>query len=111
VGLSFEEMPFTLGSKADLYGNLRAHIVDRRVELLDHKESLRELRGLEVELLPGGNARVRHGGSGHDDFADAIALLVQKARRASSGEIFAGRNPWLELERELGPAPRLDPWL
>jgi len=108
AGLSFEEVPFTLGSKADLYGNLRAHILDRRVEFLDHKESLRELRGLEVELLPGGNARVRHGGSGHDDFADAIALLVQKARRPCSGEVFAGVNPWNELERELGPAARPD---
>jgi len=87
AGMSFQEVPFTLPSKGDLYGNLRALIVDGRIELLDHKRSLRELRGLEVELLPGGNARIGHGARGHDDFADAIALVAREANRGGSGVI------------------------
>ena len=78
-GLQFREVPFTLQSKADLYGMLRSLITDGRIELLDHKESLREMRGLEVELLPGGNARIGHGRRGHDDFADVIALVAKEA--------------------------------
>ncbi|RPJ40386.1 MAG: hypothetical protein EHM19_13765, partial [Candidatus Latescibacterota bacterium] len=70
MGLRFREVPFTLQSKAGLYGTLRACLVDGRIELLDHKESLRELRGLEAELLPGGTARVGSGRRGHDDYAD-----------------------------------------
>ncbi len=75
----FKEVPFTPQSKIEIYGTLRALISDESIELLDHKESLRELRGLEVELLPGGNARVGHGNRGHDDYADAIALAVHQA--------------------------------
>jgi len=80
AGIEFEEVPFTLQSKADLYANLRSHIVERRIELLDHKESLRELRGLEVELLPGGRPRIGHANrsGAHDDYAAAIALAVGK---------------------------------
>jgi hypothetical protein len=80
AGIEFEEVPFTLQSKADLYANLRSYILDRRIELLDHRESLRELRALEVQLLPGGHPRVGHPNRGgiHDDYADAIALAVSR---------------------------------
>ena len=44
-------------------------------------ESLRELRGLEVELLPGGTARIGHGRRGHDDYADVIALVAREATK------------------------------
>jgi hypothetical protein len=81
-GISFQEVPFTLQSKADMYGTLRSLIMDGRVELLDHRESLKELRSLEVQLLPGGHPRVGHPnrGGAHDDFADAIALAVSRAK-------------------------------
>ena len=52
------------------------------IELLDHKDSLRELRGLQLELLPGGSTRIGHAGSGkgRDDYADAMALVVSQCR-------------------------------
>jgi len=55
--------------------------VDGTIELLDHQESLRELRGLELEHLPGGSIRISHARyvRSHDDFADAIALAVSEA--------------------------------
>jgi hypothetical protein len=98
AGIGFEEVPFTLQSKADLYHTLRLRILDRRVELLDHKDSLRELRGLEVQLLPGGAVRIRHGSSGHDDYADAIALAVREAglRGPLDIRVYAGGRPSIE---------------
>ncbi len=82
IHLTFEEVTFTNASKADLYGSLRALIVDRQIELLDHPESLKELRALELEALPGGTSRVGHPHrtGARDDFADAIALAVAETR-------------------------------
>jgi hypothetical protein len=75
-GMPVKEIPFTTQSKADIYGTLRTLIIDHRIELLDHPESLKELRQLEVELMPGGLVRVGHPtrAGAHDDYADVIAL-------------------------------------
>ena len=81
-GLSFVEYTFTNQSKADLYATLRTKVMDGTIELLDHPVSVRELRGLEIEHLPGGSIRVRHARHtrAHDDYADAIALAVFEAK-------------------------------
>lgn len=77
--LSYEERTFTNQSKADIYATLRSRVQDGTIELLDHEASLRELRALELENLPGGGLRIGHPRHGHDDFADAIALAVSEA--------------------------------
>jgi hypothetical protein len=81
-GFRYEEHTFTNASKADLYGTLRTKIQEGKIELLDHKDSLRELRGLELELLPTGTVRIGHAGHGkaRDDYADAIALATSHSR-------------------------------
>lgn len=79
-GLAFEERTFTNQSKADIYATLRSRIQDGTIELLDHRDSLRELRALELENLPGGGTRIGHPRHGHDDYADAMALAVSEAR-------------------------------
>jgi hypothetical protein len=79
-GLTFEERTFTPTSKADIYATLRSRIQDGTIELLDHKDALRELRALELENLPGGGTRIGHPRHGRDDYADAIALAVSEAR-------------------------------
>jgi len=48
--LSYEERTFTNQSKADIYATLRTRIIDGTIELLDHQKSLKELRGLELEI-------------------------------------------------------------
>jgi hypothetical protein len=79
-GLYYQERTFTPISKADIYATLRSRLQDRTVELLDHGDSLRELRALEIESLPGGGTRIGHPRNGHDDYADALALAVSEAR-------------------------------
>nr|BDD44417.1 hypothetical protein 2 [Pseudomonadaceae bacterium]BDD44423.1 hypothetical protein 7 [Pseudomonadaceae bacterium] len=100
--LYFEEHPFTNASKADLYGRLRTKINERNIELLDHEDSLKELRGLELENLPGGTVRIGHAGHGRarDDYADAIALAVSEVGcggRFSEGFRAAGKLESLKL--------------
>jgi len=87
VGLTLEEVPFTTSSKADILGNLRSLIVEGRVELLDHARSIKEIRSLEVEALPGGASRIGHPRrtGAHDDFAVAIALAAWETRQPSRG--------------------------
>jgi hypothetical protein len=65
-----------------MYAEVRTRINEGTLELLDHEDSLRELRGLQLELLPGGSTRVGHAGYGkaRDDYADAIALVVSECR-------------------------------
>lgn len=80
--LYFEEHPFTNASKADMYAEVRTRVAECTIELLDHEQSLRELRGLQLELLPGGGTRIGHAGHGkaRDDFADAMALVISQCR-------------------------------
>ena len=82
-GLSYRERTFTSQAKADIYATLRTLVTDGGIELLDHKSSLGELRGLELELLPGGALRIGHSrhGKARDDYADAIALAASEATR------------------------------
>jgi len=100
--LGFEEHTFTNASKANIYGALRTHLMEGTLELLDHEDSLKELRGLQVELLPGGATKVGHAGYGKakDDYADAIALLV-----SIMSELFPN---WGELGCLLGGRRELD---
>jgi len=79
--LEYEERTFTNQSKADIYATLRTRITDGSIELLDHPDSLKELRGLELENLPGGGIRIGHARHvrSHDDYADAMALAVSEA--------------------------------
>ena len=79
--LEYVERVFTNTSKADFYATLRSRIMDQTIELLDHPDSLKELRGLELENLPGGSIRIGHARHvrSHDDFADAMALAASEA--------------------------------
>ncbi len=104
--LTYEERTFTNQSKADIYATLRSRIQDGSIELLDHEPSLRELRALELENLPGGGIRIGHPRHGHDDFADAIALAVSEAATRgypafcmSSSEPLESLKLWADYDR------------
>lgn len=104
--LTLEERTFTNQSKADIYATLRSRIQDGTIELLEHEPSLRELRALELENLPGGGIHIGHPRHGHDDFADAMALAVSEAimRGApawcmSSSEPLEAIKLWADYDR------------
>jgi hypothetical protein len=66
-----------------------------RIALLDHPALVRELRGLEKRLKPGGRATVDHPQAGHDDHANALALAATMAtqRLGDSGVTIGAPDP------------------
>lgn len=63
-------------AKSDLYLEVVAHVNGARLELPDHAELLRELRGLERRRGSSGRDRVDHAPGAHDDLANAVAGVV-----------------------------------
>lgn len=110
--LSYVERTFTNQSKADIYATLRSLLTDGKIELLDHEVSLRELRGLELELLPGGALRIGHPGHGkaRDDFADVIALAASEARSFVPAACGSSEGEWESLKLWADYGERRD-WL
>jgi hypothetical protein len=74
LGIHYREYTFGAQTRADLFGNLRHLLVQRKIELLDEPVLLRELRTLEERCTPNGNIDIRPSHSQKDDVAVAVAL-------------------------------------
>ena len=70
-----------MGSKADAYLALEPLALQGHLELLDHRQLVRELSLLERVYHPGGRVTVDHPRGQHDDHANALALAVLSAWR------------------------------
>jgi hypothetical protein len=78
-GFSIEGVDFTATSKADIYGNLKALVAQKKIRLLDDPETIKELKQLEMQLTQGGGVRIGAPKNLHDDLATVVALAAQKA--------------------------------
>jgi hypothetical protein len=78
LGFAIESIPFTATSKASIFGNLQQLVNQRRLRLLDHAETLRELRSIERTLKDGGSMSISAPSGMHDDLAAVVAIAVQK---------------------------------
>jgi len=63
-------------TKSQIYLKLLPMLSDRRVELLDHKALLSQLRNLERRTARGGHDSVDHPPRGHDDISNAAAGAI-----------------------------------
>lgn len=63
-------------SKSELYVDLLPHLTSRSVELLDHAKLHDELKNLERRVSPSGRELIDHPSGGHDDYANAVAGMV-----------------------------------
>jgi hypothetical protein len=82
--------------KAQVYLEVEPLFAQGRIELVDHPILAREFRQLERRPRPGGRTIVDHPRGGHDDHANALALAVVAAMRASvvAGVLIGvGRRP------------------
>jgi hypothetical protein len=70
---------------SDAFLRLVALVNSRQVELLDHPDLLRELRGLERRTGFAGRDRVSHPPNGHDDLAAAAAFCLVGLGTAHAG--------------------------
>lgn len=83
-GIEVRQMPFTTRSKPEVMLELKTGLAQGRIGLLDHPESLRELRMLESRRTSGGNYSISAPRGAHDDFATCIALLAFDSKNGGS---------------------------
>ncbi len=92
LGIRYIENTFGAQTRADLFGNLRHLLVQRKIELLDVPVLLRHLRGLEERHTPSGNLDIRPSYGQKDDVAVAVALgAFELTKRPTQ------REPWVEV--------------
>lgn len=83
---------FGAQTRADLFGNLRHLLVQRKIELLDEPVLLRELRTLEERHTLNSNINIRPSHSQKDDVAVAAALAAFELTKRRPP-----REPWVEV--------------
>jgi hypothetical protein len=72
---------------------LKEQLRTGQVELLDHPESLKELRALESRITGSGHMQVTAPSGFHDDFADILALGSFKAFDWTGSACIAWADP------------------
>jgi hypothetical protein len=72
--LMLEERPFTNTYKKKIYFNLKKHIHNRTIDLLDNKICINEIKQLQVEQAATGTIRIGHQVGGGDDCSDSLAI-------------------------------------
>jgi hypothetical protein len=80
-------------NRSAIYGEVAPLFMDRRVELLDHKELIKQLRGLERNPKAGGRPdEIKRGPRRHEDLINAAAgaLWLASMRPAASDEYGEG---------------------
>ena len=100
LGIEFNQFSFTVNSKQQIYGALRAMIMSGTIEILDDKESIEQIRSLEAVAMTGGMVRVQASAGHRDDRATVVALggtLVMQVTR--------GAESWIEALRLIISAP------
>jgi hypothetical protein len=75
LGITYRQVTFVRHTRAELFNNLRHLIQQRRIELLDHPELLRQLRSMEEHRGSDGNIDIRTD-HGKDDLAIVLGLCA-----------------------------------
>jgi hypothetical protein len=109
LGITYSDLSFGTYTRADLFGTLRHLLVQRKIEILDDKTLLKQLRALEERSSPNGSIDIRPAYGQKDDVAVAVALAASElAKRPPK------REPHFEvlsIPRHGGPSfgPRQEP--
>jgi len=99
LGLTYKELTFTRQSRPRLFNNLKHLIIQRKIEILEHPDLLRQLRALEESRSADGTTDVRPG-YGKDDLVCALGVcafeLSQSQPPALPGSITSChvKRPW-----------------
>ena len=103
LGIYYEDFAFGSHTRAEIFGNLKHLLVQRKIELLDNPLLLRELLSLEELKTDRGLVDVRPSGGMKDDLAVVVALAASELTKRPSapppfimptGELFFCPNPW-----------------
>ena len=98
LGICYKEVTFGAGTRLDLFGNLKHLFIQRKIQILDKPELLRQLRSLEEHRTNRGNVEIRSAYGVKDDLAIATALVAFQLSNIDVGPIpfVLGRvaRPW-----------------
>lgn len=78
-GFSIQEVTFSAGSKAEIYGNLASLLNQHRLSLLDDQETINELKGIEKRLTQAGQVQISAPEGSYDDMATVVAIAAHEA--------------------------------
>ena len=95
-GFGIRQVTFTGSSKAEMYGNLQQLLRQKKFHIIDHEETLRELRSIEKRNMPGGQVKIGAPKGAHDDMATVVAL-------ASHQSMWLSPRPEAEVKKEPTP--------
>lgn len=78
-GIEIIPVTFTAKSKSQLFGNLQQLFLQRKIQLLDDAETIRELKSLERVLTGGGSVQISAPQGLHDDMASVLAIAASQS--------------------------------
>jgi hypothetical protein len=78
-GFSITEMPFTGTSKNNIFGNIQTLVNLRKIRLLDHADTIHELKSLQRLITGSGAVQIGAPTGLHDDLAVVVALVAAQA--------------------------------
>jgi hypothetical protein len=83
-GIEVIQLPWSARNKPEIFLTLKLALSQGNLRLLDHPESLRELRLLECRRTSGGHSAISAPRGQHDDFACVIAMLNWQCRKSQN---------------------------
>lgn len=79
-GLMIMGVPFTAKTKAEMYGNLQQLFAQGQIRLLDHAETIKELKCLERTLTANSGVQIQSPAGGFDDMCSVVCIAAAQAR-------------------------------
>jgi hypothetical protein len=102
LGICYKKYNFDARTRPEIFANLRQLLLQRKIELLDNPELLRQLRSLQEHRTDRGQVDIRPAGGAKDDLAVAVALAASELAKQPAGP------GWVVLDPEPSPL-RIDP--
>ncbi len=103
LGIHYQKYNFDARSRPEIFANLRYLLSQRKIELLDNPDLLRQLRSLQEHRTDRGQVDIRPAGGGKDDLAVAVALAASELSKQPTGP-----SPMLFPERTSRVGGRWD---
>jgi hypothetical protein len=80
-GIEVIQLPWSARNKPEIFLTMKLSLSQGNLKLLDHPESLRELRLLECRRTSGGHSAISAPRGQHDDYACVLAMLNWQCRK------------------------------
>ena len=85
LGIYYKKYNFDSRTRPEIFANLRHLLSQRKIELLDNAELLRQLRGLQEHRNDRGQVDIRPAAGCKDDLAVAVALGASELTKQPAG--------------------------